>query len=216
MPVPSSQPALGRRSLRDVAADRIRAAIFDGTLLPGEHLNDAELQEWLGMSRTPIREGLNDLQRIGLVEMAAQRYTRVALPDPARRTEVQQTIGAMLGGIVRVTVPTLTPAQTKTLLGLVDKQIAELPNRDADTFMPRAWEFATQVMDMCTVRMLVDVTKDMLDALSFQMMSTAAVAEVRWELIDEGTTRLRDALAAGDAIAAELAIEHTFRLSEPD
>ncbi|WP_324170120.1 GntR family transcriptional regulator [Microbacterium oxydans] len=57
-------------SLREVAVDRIRATIFDGTLVPGERLSDEELQRWLGMSRTPVREALSGLTRIGLVETA--------------------------------------------------------------------------------------------------------------------------------------------------
>ena len=119
MPVPSANPPVERRSLREVAVERIRTAIFDGTLEPGEHLNDGELQSWLGISRTPIREALNDLARVGLIEMAAQRYTRVALPDPAQRTEVMQTLGAMLGGVVRVTVPGLSDGAQ----GLSDRHV---------------------------------------------------------------------------------------------
>ena len=56
----------------------MRDAILDGTLEPGEQLRDAELAEWLGLSRTPIREALARLEEYGLVETAPNRYTRVA------------------------------------------------------------------------------------------------------------------------------------------
>jgi len=61
MPVPNTKEVTTRTSLSDIAADAIRAAIFDGTLAPGEVLHDSELQEWLGVSRTPIREALGAL-----------------------------------------------------------------------------------------------------------------------------------------------------------
>jgi DNA-binding GntR family transcriptional regulator len=64
--------------LRDVAFQAILEAIQTGVLRPGERLVDSELCQWLGVSRTPIREALGRLERIGLVEMAANRYTRVA------------------------------------------------------------------------------------------------------------------------------------------
>lgn len=214
MPIPSTNPLIGRTSLRGVAKDRLRTAIFDGTLQPGEHLTDDELQSWLGMSRTPIREALNDLARLGLVEMVPQKFTRVALPDPSKRSEVQQTVGVMFGGIVRVTVPTLTPAQQQQLLETLDALIDEIPNQDEATFMPAAEVFAQQITDMCPVELLVGAIAEILDSLTFQMRATAAVSEVRWELIDEGYHRLRDAIAALDGHEARLAVEHAFRLSD--
>lgn len=53
-------------------------AIENGTLEPGERLNDDELTTWLGVSRTPVREAIARLESEGLVDMAANRYTRVA------------------------------------------------------------------------------------------------------------------------------------------
>ena len=57
---------------------------MDGTLAPGERLRDQELCEWLGLSRTPVREALSRLEQDGLVETAPQRYTQVAPLVPAR------------------------------------------------------------------------------------------------------------------------------------
>ena len=78
MPVPKQRGAAARTLLRDEAYARLRDAILDGTLEPGEQLKDAELSEWLGLSRTPIREALARLEEYGLVETAPNRYTRVA------------------------------------------------------------------------------------------------------------------------------------------
>jgi DNA-binding GntR family transcriptional regulator len=78
MPVPSGRAATSRTLLRDQAYLRLRDAILDGTLEPGEQLKDAEIAEWLGLSRTPIREALARLEEYGLVETAPNRYTRVA------------------------------------------------------------------------------------------------------------------------------------------
>jgi len=84
MPVPKSDTAASRTLLRDQVTNSIRAAIIDGTLEPGERLHDESLIEWLGVSRTPIREALASLANEGLIEMAANRYTRVAsLSGPA-------------------------------------------------------------------------------------------------------------------------------------
>src|SRR5687767_5555023 len=78
MPLPNDRSAVSRVFLRDSAYERLEAAIVDGTLRPGERLRDDDLSEWLGVSRTPIREALARLADAGLVETAANRYTRVA------------------------------------------------------------------------------------------------------------------------------------------
>lgn len=81
MPVPKSTvESSPRKLLRDVVYDKMLAALRDGTLQHGERLNDDELVQWLGVSRTPIREAIAKLVDIGLVEMEANRYTRVATP----------------------------------------------------------------------------------------------------------------------------------------
>jgi DNA-binding GntR family transcriptional regulator len=78
MPVPKERATASRTLLRDQAYARLRDAILSGTLEPGEQLRDSELAEWLGLSRTPIREALARLEEYGLVETKPNSYTRVA------------------------------------------------------------------------------------------------------------------------------------------
>lgn len=78
MPVPENRDTIARHLLRDDAYDALRAAIVSGELEPGEQLHDTELCQWLGLSRTPVREALSRLGDECLVEVAPQRHTRVA------------------------------------------------------------------------------------------------------------------------------------------
>lgn len=76
MPVPKPVGAASARTLlRDIVYAKMLDAIQDGTLEPGERLNDDQLTAWLGVSRTPVREAIARLESEGLVEMAANRYT---------------------------------------------------------------------------------------------------------------------------------------------
>ncbi|PZF61893.1 hypothetical protein DEJ33_15785 [Curtobacterium sp. MCPF17_047] len=96
MPVPTSAAAQGpRRLLRDVVYEQMLGAIEDGTLVAGERLNDDELTSWLGVSRTPVREAIARLQSEGLVEMAANRYTRVASVSAAAHDEAATLLAAL-------------------------------------------------------------------------------------------------------------------------
>ncbi|MFZ4896316.1 GntR family transcriptional regulator [Plantibacter sp. Mn2098] len=215
MPVPPKDESMfQRKSLREAAAEQIRAAIFDGTLLPGETLNDHDLQDWLGVSRTPIREALNDLARVGLIEMAPQRYTRVAEPNAGDRTHVMQTMGALVGGVVRLTVPTLTDAQRTTLLGCLDATIVAVENRAGDEAGRLRWQLVDEFVQFCRNPVLVRATRDIIDSLAFQLTVTRTEDDTAWESLEENYPLLRAAITSGDAIAAELAVESVFRLSE--
>jgi len=77
----------GGTILSDEVYARIGAAILNGTLPAGARLRDVELAEQLGVSRTPVREALQRLERFGLVEVAVGRYTRGSEPSESLRQE---------------------------------------------------------------------------------------------------------------------------------
>jgi DNA-binding GntR family transcriptional regulator len=107
-----SQPArlagLSRTLLRDDAYLRLRDAIVDGTFTPGEQLRDAELAEWLGISRTPVREALQRLAQAGLVRTAPGRSTTVSTLDDRAARNAQAVVAAMHELAVATAVPLLT------------------------------------------------------------------------------------------------------------
>lgn len=74
---------------------RLRDAILDGTLEPGEQLRDVEIAEWLGLSRTPVREALARLEEYGLVETAPNRYTRVTSLSAADARDAFTVVAAL-------------------------------------------------------------------------------------------------------------------------
>ncbi|RLP76549.1 GntR family transcriptional regulator [Mycetocola tolaasinivorans] len=215
MPIASGGAPVARKSLRESAAEQIRAAILDGTLQPGETLNDGELQEWLGISRTPVRDALNDLARYGLIEMAPQRYTRVAKPRPEDRTLIMQTLGALVGGVVRITVPELTEAQRSELIASIRTAAATLPSRDYRAHGVLGWDMVDLFLKSCPNHILVAATQDRIDGLGYQLTITRNVESTDWAALEAGYPALIAALEAGDAIAAELAIETVFQLPQP-
>lgn len=95
-------------SLRDYAYRALRDAIVSGELAPGERLRDPELEQWLGVSRTPIREAIARLETAGLVQTRRAKQTIVA-PLDARAALAAQRIAAALHELaVRDAVPQLT------------------------------------------------------------------------------------------------------------
>ena len=63
--------------LRDVVFNTLRQAIITGEFAPGERLMEIALANKLGVSRTPVREALRQLDLEGLVEIAPNRGAKV-------------------------------------------------------------------------------------------------------------------------------------------
>lgn len=114
MPVPHS-PALDRSLLRDEVFERLRDAIVDGTLAPGEQLRDGDLATWLGVSRTPIREALQRLAHAGLVMASPGRSTIVTSLDARTVRDAQAVVASMHDIAVRTAVPLLTTSDLQTM-----------------------------------------------------------------------------------------------------
>jgi DNA-binding GntR family transcriptional regulator len=107
--------AARRPLLRDDVYRRLRDAIVDGTLQPGEQLRDHELSTWLGVSRTPVREALLRLGEAGLVKTSPGRSTTVATLDPRAIADAQAVVAAMH----RLAV-------TEAMAGLTDEHLAAM------------------------------------------------------------------------------------------
>ena len=69
------------------AYQRIISAIFEGTLKPGDLLQEAALGEAFGMSRTPVREAIKRLESEGLA-VPEGRFLRVRRVTPADVEEI--------------------------------------------------------------------------------------------------------------------------------
>lgn len=115
MPVPKLQAPAARTLLRDDAYARIRDAILDGTLEPGEQLRDAELSEWLGLSRTPVREALARLEEYGLVETEPNRYTRVAPLDRRDAQDAFEVVAALHALAAMHAVPRIAESELSAM-----------------------------------------------------------------------------------------------------
>ncbi len=64
-------------SLTEMALRELRNAIIDGRLKLGDRFSEARLSKMLGISKTPVREALQELRREGLVQIDPQRGTTI-------------------------------------------------------------------------------------------------------------------------------------------
>lgn len=132
MPTPPPQGIHKRSLLRNDVYESIRDAIVNGTFAPGERLRDPELEAWLGVSRTPIREALLRLERAGLIVSQPGRATIVAPLDPGSTVGAQQVVAAMHELATRLAVPQLGEAGLAAMARANTAFAAAIKKNDAD------------------------------------------------------------------------------------
>ena len=87
-------PKLERRRLHDTVVDSLRNFIVEGILKAGTKLNERELCETLGISRTPLREALKVLAAEGLIDISPNRGASVS---SLSATEIRDTFELLSG-----------------------------------------------------------------------------------------------------------------------
>jgi DNA-binding GntR family transcriptional regulator len=86
---------ISRRYLHDEAAERLRELIRAGELEPRARVNEFELAERFGISRTPLREAIKILATEGLLELLPNRGARVASVSPEEVDEIMEVVAGL-------------------------------------------------------------------------------------------------------------------------
>ncbi|MDF3841763.1 GntR family transcriptional regulator [Pseudomonas citronellolis] len=89
-------------TLREIVLDKLRGAILNFQLLPGDRLVERDLCDRLGVSRTSVREALRHLESEGLVEFADAKGPRVAIITLADACDIYELRCVLEGLIVQL------------------------------------------------------------------------------------------------------------------
>jgi len=221
MPVPARVGVISRSLLRENAYQSIRDAIVDGTLAPGERLNDAELAQWLGVSRTPVREALTRLEESGLVRTKPGRYTMVS-PLDARAARAAQTVTAAMHELaVREAVPHLSAGEIEAMRAANTRFAAALQADDVDAAIAADDEFhgiAVTASANPAIRAVVDQFTPVLrrlERLQFSSLNGRASVALHERIVT--LCEARD--VEGAAVAARenwLSLDQVFDLAGDD
>ncbi len=213
MPVPESRGLVPRSLLRDDAYTALRNAIIDGTLTPGERLNDAELGQWLGVSRTPIREAVGRLERSGLVQTRPGRSTIVS-PIDVREIRAAQSVAAALHELaVLEAVPNLSDADITAMREANECFTSAMAARDADAALQADDDFHAVAVTASanpvigTVLEQVTAVLRRLERLRFSSLDGRGSIALHHQIID--------LCLAGDADAAARAARQNWQTLLP-
>lgn len=103
------------RSARETAFDYLKASIVAGELQPGEIIDDAKIANLCGISRTPVREALIQLEKVGLVHTPPRRRPAVAASSGDDVEQILAPLGVLQALAARLATPLATAADVSLM-----------------------------------------------------------------------------------------------------
>lgn len=140
---------LERVKLSDLAREEIRERIISGTFPMGRKLPENELSELLGMSKSPIREALLQLESEGLVEMPPDRTAQVFSMGSGTIAELGELRLILEREALTLAIARNRASLSETLAMIVDKMRAALDVEDASSYRLLDRDYHTAIFDLC-------------------------------------------------------------------
>lgn len=134
---------IARSTLPEAAAERLRTLIIEGTLAPGARLNERELSEQLGVSRTPLREAFRILAGDGLLTQLPNRGAQVVALSAEDVRHAFDVMGSLEGLAGELAVTRVTDADLETLRALQ----AEMETAHAQRDLPAYYRINRAIHD---------------------------------------------------------------------
>ena len=209
MPIPQNYRVEKQPSAKERAYSQIQEWIIDGTLQPGEKINDVEIANAIHISRTPVREALQMLSQQGFLTMKPGVATYVNESDPNELGKLLPPLAALQSLAAETAAACSDEKMIEELEALNDRFAKALQNQDYYTALKRDELFHKIIVDRCDNPYLSNMT-EMLQAhvrkLFFQkaiILTMDSVTEHR---------ELLEALKNGNAKkASEIARENWMR-----
>jgi DNA-binding GntR family transcriptional regulator len=190
------------KSLTDLVVECIKEQIVDGRLSVGQPLSENALAAELGISKTPVREGLLQLKMQGLVEIRPQRGSYVFSLDDDSVAELCELRAVLELAALRLALASSRGRLVHDIAGVVARMDEALAADDLAAYRRLDAEFHQSIVNCGGNRFLIEAYEAI--ALKVQALRTRlSVSQAHIDAsIDQHRTMLGH-VRSGEDIAAE-------------
>jgi len=200
-------------TLADLVYDAIRMSIMDKSLAPGSRVSEVRLARQFGVSKTPVREALLRLRKIGVIEADGLRGGRVARPSATKIRQAYEVREALEVFAVRAAAARRGGPALERIAHAARCSLACAQAGDQDGFREHDFVFHRLVAAAAENPRLTEMIEE-----SFTLIATLRRRDYPTlaASVDCGAAHVRiaDAIARGDAAAAEHAARDHIRQVE--
>lgn len=204
--LPISDLSVTRDTLHQRVAARLRELLIQGTLQPGAKLNERELCEILGVSRTPLREAIRLLAAEGMVVLEAGRGAFVPVLTREAIVGAFDVLASLEGLAGEQAAQRITDEELAELRALQHEMQAAFERRDLPTYYglnARAHDLFSQAARNPVLREIWGQLNSRMHALRFRSNQD----EKKWMHALNEHAQILAALQKHDAAAARQLLE---------
>lgn len=183
--------------------ERLLREILAGGRPAGSTIKDLEIANELGVSRTPVREALLLLRSVGVIEVSASRFTRVAIVDLEELRKLSRVCLTLYCYVVEELAA--RGLSSDDLAPLERAHAAMEATDDLYAFVQQKFRFFEAVAVLSDDTHLLRALDAVIHALHLGMLTH--LDRIRREPILHSQALLIAALRAGDPAAARAAID---------
>ncbi len=197
-PISAESPRL----LSEVAYERIKDAIRNADLEPGQPLSETKLSKLLGISRTPVREAIHQLAQEGLVQIIPGRAVTVA------SLSVQEVLNAvhvrtiLEPEVARLAAVSISPEDLEALWKILVQMEQAIEGEDRVAWAKADSQFHEILSASCPNKLLGDMAIQVRNRISY-LSSDNQTGQKRMQACTQEHRQIVDAIAAGDPQEAE-------------
>lgn len=199
-----------RENAREYALRQIRENIITLKLKPGSSVSENELAKELGISRTPVREALQELQKSNLIEVYPQKGCIIAHIDFDIVDEMVFLRKTLEKAVVEELCSCITKENIRELEEIIQLQEFYIHSKLPDKIIELDNEFHQALFVMCNkerIYHLMEATQGHFDRI--RTLSMYSVKDIK---IVSDHKAIVNAMKTGDKeLAAEFIVKHLSR-----
>ena len=144
-------------TLHQEIVSRIRKMIQKGTLVRGQKVNEKDLCESMGVSRTPVREALRQLTSEGLIQLVPHKGAFVSQPCIEEISDLFEVMSVLEGTCARLAANHMKEKDLQKIEALHEELEAHYQNRDHEAYLKTNHVFHVFIQELTGNRVLNDV-----------------------------------------------------------
>jgi DNA-binding GntR family transcriptional regulator len=200
-------------TLAEKLASAIADGILDGTLKPGERLDELTLARQHGVSRTPVREALRQLTASGLIDMRPRKGAVVSKATPEQIESLFVAMAEMEATCARLCALGMTPVERRRLQARQEAMMALADGGNPDDYSDANVAFHSAIYTGAHNAPLADYAMSLRRRVG-PFRRAQFRMEGRLKRSNEEHDAVVRAILAGDAAGAHAAMLHHVSLVE--
>lgn len=148
-----------KRVLRHEIKRYIEESIMNGTIKRGDKIVETKIAKQLGVSQSPVREAIRELEIMGLVENQPYKGTIVKDLTPKNIYDAYIVRGYFEGLAAREAIKNITDEDIRELQEIVKNMESDIKKKDYSEYVKHDIEFHEKILQISDNETLIMVSK---------------------------------------------------------